>query len=113
MASLTTSGAFLPSSSDTTGFSPAHLSSPSSYYPQSPRYPSNDSINIYESKLPYYNPTSSNYSTTGGRQDSASPYYSSKSPGCSSSSPGYSTYGPSSKYSRQSSSYFSIQSIIQ
>ncbi|CAF4982545.1 unnamed protein product, partial [Rotaria socialis] len=54
MASLTTSGAFLPSSSDTTGFSPAHLSSPSSYYPQSPRYPSNDSINIYESKLPYY-----------------------------------------------------------
>ncbi|CAF2856050.1 unnamed protein product [Rotaria sp. Silwood2] len=57
------------------------------YSPTSPRYPSNDPINIYGSKSPYYNPRRPIYSTTGGRQDSTSPYYSSKSPACSPSSP--------------------------
>jgi hypothetical protein len=73
MTPITTSGAFSPSiHSNVTGFSAAHLSSPSNYYSQSPRnysltlpsystnsptsptYSSNDPINIYRSKLSHY-----------------------------------------------------------
>ncbi|CAF1332828.1 unnamed protein product [Rotaria sordida] len=79
MTPLTTSGASSPSSSDTTGFSPAHLSSPShmspspyhqipapsNYYPQSTRN--------YSSTSPTYSPNSPSYSPISPRYPSSDP----------------------------------------